>query len=118
MFRFPEKRQAPGTWNSHKATILFFPQQGRVSGMRPAMSQQHLADPGDITKWLVFKIRKVADNNWQVRARIGPRDKSHYVASFNSEGQTLEWIASTQADEWLERRATRRRQAGGDSRAC
>jgi hypothetical protein len=63
---------------------------------------QHRSGPGDIAKWLIFRIRKRADNNWQVRARIA-RDESHYVASFDSEGQALKWIASNQADEWLKK---------------
>jgi len=56
----------------------------------------------------------MADNNWQLRARLGPRDESHYVASFKSELQALEWIAGNHSDEWLKERATPRRAAGGD----
>jgi hypothetical protein len=68
------------------------------------MSQQHRSEPSDIAKWLIFKIRKVADNNWQVRARLGSRHESH-VATFRSEGRALEWIASNQPGEWLKERA-------------
>ena len=77
------------------------------------MSQRQGSDPGDIAKWLIFKIRKVADNNWQVRARLWSRDESHYVASFKSEGQALEWVAGDQADEWLKQCVTRRRTFAG-----
>lgn len=107
VLRFPEKDPARGPAdNSHKATILFFPHRTRVSGTLPAMPQQDRTGSGDIAKWLIFKVRKVAANNWQVRARLGSRDESHYVASFQSEGQALKWIASNQADEWLNERAT------------
>jgi hypothetical protein len=95
-------------------TILFFPYRARVSGIAPAMAQQHRTGAGDIAKWLIFKVRKMADNNWQLRARLGPRDESHYVASFKSELQALEWIAGNHSDEWLKERATPRRAAGGD----
>jgi hypothetical protein len=78
------------------------------------MSQQHRTSSSDIAKWLIFKIRKVADNSWQVRARIGLRDESQYVASFKSEGEALEWIAGNQPDEWLKERASRHRSTGGD----
>ena len=91
---------------NHKVTILFFPHRARVSGILPAMSQQHRSVPSDIAKWLIFKTRKVAGGNWQVRARLGSRDESHYVDSFNSEGQALEWIASNQSDDWLKEHAT------------
>jgi len=74
------------------------------------MSQQHRSGPGDIAKWLIFKTRRVTDNEWQVRASLGSRDD--FVACFNSEGQALEWIASSQSDEWLKKRAARRRTAG------
>jgi len=112
VLRFPEKCRAPEpAENSYKATILLFPHRTRASGMLPAMSQQHGSNPGHIAKWLIFKVRKAADNNWQVRARLGSRDESHYVASFNSEVETLEWIASNQSDEWLKERAARRRRS-------
>jgi hypothetical protein len=114
VLRFPEKSQARGrAENSDKATILLFPHRTRASGMLPVMSQRHGSDPGHIAKWLIFKLRKVADNNWQVRARLGSRDESHYVATFSSEVQALEWIASDRADEWMQQCVTRRRQAGG-----
>ena len=87
-------------------TILFFPHRARVSCILPAMSQQHRSGLSDIAKWLIFKIRKVADNNWQVLAGLGSRHESHYVASFKSEGQALEWIASNQSDDWLKEHAT------------
>lgn len=77
------------------------------------MSQRHGSDPIDAAKWLIFKIRKAADDNWQVRARVGSRDESHYVASFKSEGQALEWVASNQADEWLKQCVSRRRASVG-----
>jgi len=76
------------------------------------MSQQHRPGRRDVTKWLIFKVRKAADNNWQVWARLGSRHESQYVANFNSELQALEWIAGNQSDEWLKDRAARRRQAG------
>jgi hypothetical protein len=60
---------------------------------------------------MAYLQMKKADNNWQVRARIGPPDESHYVASFNSEAQTLTWIASSQADEWLKDHTSRGRMA-------
>jgi hypothetical protein len=108
VLRFPEKCQAHGpAKNSHKAIILFFPHQVRTPGIRAAMSQQRGSDPGHIAKWLIFKVRKVADNDWQVR-RLGSRDESHYVACFKSEGEALEWIAGDQADRWLKQSVTRR----------
>src|SRR5262249_39673341 len=112
VLRFPEKYRAhrPAK-SSYKATILFFPHR-RSSGILLTMSQQPQSNQSEIAKWLTFKIRKIADNNWQVRARLGSRDEAHHVASFTSEGQALEWIASSQADEWLQGRALLSRRQG------
>jgi hypothetical protein len=112
VLRFPEKCPARGpAKNSHKATILFFPHQVRSTSTLPAMSQQHRSGSGDIAKWLIFKTRKLTENNWHVRSQVGSRDESHYVATFTSENQALEWIAGNQSDEWLKERATRRGQS-------
>ena len=112
VLRFPEKCRAHGaTENSYAAIILFFPHRTRIL---PAMSQQRGSDPGDIAKWLIFKLRKIADNNWQVRARLGSRDGFLYVASFKTDAEALGWIASSQSNEWLKERATHRRAARGD----
>jgi len=107
VLRFPERSRANASAeNSYKAIILFFPRRARAS---PTISQQRGSCPAGTAKWLIFKVRKLADNEWQVRARLGSRDD--FVASFASERQALEWIESNQSDEWLKKRATRRRHA-------
>jgi hypothetical protein len=87
-------------------TILYFPHRARAAGM-PTTLQQHRSVPSAIAKWLIFKTRKLTDDHWQVRARLGPRDESHYVTRFKSERHALEWIAGDQPAKWLKERAAK-----------
>jgi hypothetical protein len=65
------------------------------------MAEKRPSHPNDIAKWLIFKTLRVAERNWQIRARLDQRDETHYIASFKSEAQALEWIASSHSEAWL-----------------
>jgi hypothetical protein len=85
------------------AQLVVWP-AGGAGRILSSMTEKQLPHPNDIAKWLIFKTRRVAERNWQIRARLGPRDETHYVASFKSEAQALEWIASSHSEAWLKER--------------